>query len=101
MAAVPATGRTDRAQDLARHVTDADAWNAYAARMNAKALAAGLVTAAELRWRAYGLRRCGHEAAAEHDPGVGGLGGLLREPSDPGDRRRGRRHLPAGSLQSL
>ncbi len=48
MAVVPATGRTDRAQDLARRVADAEGWNAYAARMNAKALAAGLVTTDEL-----------------------------------------------------
>ena len=48
MAVVPASGRTDRAQGLAQRIADAEGWNAYAARMNAKALAAGLVTAAEL-----------------------------------------------------
>ena len=45
MAAAPATGRTP---ELARLLADADAWNAYADRINAKALAAGLVTAEEL-----------------------------------------------------
>lgn len=45
MAAVPASGRT---QDLAQHIADAEAWNAYAARMNAKSVMAGLVTADEI-----------------------------------------------------
>ena len=45
MSAAPATGRTP---ELARLLDDAQAWNAYADRMNAKALAAGLVTADEL-----------------------------------------------------
>jgi hypothetical protein len=38
MSAAPATGRS----------ADADAWNAWADRINAKALAAGLVTAEQL-----------------------------------------------------
>ena len=45
MAAAPATGRTP---ELDRLLADADPWNAYADRINAKALAAGLVTADEL-----------------------------------------------------
>ena len=45
MAATPAT---DRTPELARLLADAAAWNAYADRINAKALAAGLVTAEEL-----------------------------------------------------
>ena len=38
----------DRAAAIARMLDDARRWNAYAERMNAKALAAGLVTAEEL-----------------------------------------------------
>ena len=34
--------------ERARLIADAEAWNAYAAGMNAKAVAAGLVTAAEI-----------------------------------------------------
>ena len=34
--------------ERAQLIADAEAWNRWAARMNAKALAAGLVTAAEL-----------------------------------------------------
>ena len=45
MAAVPATSRT---HDLTRLLEDAERWNAYAAKMNAKALAAGIVTAEQL-----------------------------------------------------
>ena len=48
MAVVPASGRTDRAQGLAQRIADAEAWNTYAARMNAKAVAAGLLTADEI-----------------------------------------------------
>ncbi len=36
------------AEGRARLIADAEAWNRYAARMNAKALRAGLVTAEEL-----------------------------------------------------
>ena len=39
---------TRRAHDLARLLEDAERWNAYAAKMNAKALAAGIVTAEQL-----------------------------------------------------
>ncbi len=50
MSATPARGRTP---ELDRLIADAEAWNAWAERMNAKALAAGLVTAEELeRYRA-------------------------------------------------
>ena len=45
MSATPATCRT---ADLDRLLADAVAWNRYAERMNAKVLAAGLVTAEEL-----------------------------------------------------
>jgi hypothetical protein len=45
MAAVPASGRT---QELAQLLADAEAWNAWAVRMNAKAIASGLVTAEEI-----------------------------------------------------
>ena len=38
------TPDADRRRDLDRLVADAEAWNAYAARMNEKAIAAGLVT---------------------------------------------------------
>ncbi len=38
----------DRIADLTQFVADAEAWNAYAARMNAKASAAGLVSAEEV-----------------------------------------------------
>ncbi len=34
--------------ERARLITDAEAWNRYAARMNAKAIAAGLVSAEEV-----------------------------------------------------
>jgi hypothetical protein len=45
MGALPATGRTP---EVARLIADAEAWNAWAETINAKALAAGLVTAEEL-----------------------------------------------------
>ena len=45
MGAVTATSRT---HDLTRLLEDAERWNAYAAKMNAKALAAGIVTAEQL-----------------------------------------------------
>ena len=45
MSATPAPGRT---HDLTRLLDDAERWANWAARMNAKALAAGLVTADEL-----------------------------------------------------
>ena len=45
MAAVPAA---DRTHETAQRVADAEAWNRYAARWNAKALASGLVTAAKI-----------------------------------------------------
>ena len=38
------TPDADRRRDLDRLVADAEAWNAHAARMNEKAIAAGLVT---------------------------------------------------------
>ena len=51
MSAVTALGWT---HDLARLLEDAERWNAYAAKMNAKALAAGIVTAEQLArdWQA-------------------------------------------------
>ena len=45
MATVTATSRT---HDLARLLEDAERWNQWAARMNAKALAAGIVSAEQL-----------------------------------------------------
>ena len=41
--------RIARSEDLTRLITDAEGWNRWAARMNAKALAAGIVTAEQLR----------------------------------------------------
>ena len=48
------------AEGRARLIADAEGWNRYAARMNAKAIAAGLVTAEEV---AQG-RRASEEALA-------------------------------------
>ena len=45
MGTTPARGRTP---ELDRLIADANAWNAWAEKINAKALAAGLVTAEEL-----------------------------------------------------
>ena len=53
-AATPATGRIQggvanvNTTNLDQLLADAEAWNRWAASVNAKALAAGLVTAAEL-----------------------------------------------------
>ena len=40
--------RIARSEDLTRLIKDAERWNRYARRMNAKALAAGSVTAEQL-----------------------------------------------------
>ena len=55
MAAVTATGRTqasavsrDTALEIAQLISDAEAWNCYARKMNQRALERGLVTAEQL-----------------------------------------------------